>query len=201
MNKDTAWFEELYKKAEENHEDIPWAKLAGDPYLVEFLENYTGKKGKALVIGCGLGDDAKSLADAGFDTVAIDISQSAIKWASKRFEGSGIDFRVEDVLALPVEYKEAYDFVFESLTIQSLPVEYRVRMIEAVATTVAKDGQLFIVAHGRNEHETFLGPPYPLLVKELNVFTMHGLTQKEFSITEEPSAISSLKFKAIYENR
>jgi len=94
MNKDIAWFEELYKKAEENHEEIPWAKLTPDPNLVAYLENFRGEKGKALVVGCGLGDDAKALSDAGFETVAIDISQSAIKWAEKRFEDSGIAFYV-----------------------------------------------------------------------------------------------------------
>jgi len=102
-------------------------------------------------------------------------------------------------LALPDSYKEAYDFVFESLTIQSLPIAYRARMIEAVAETVAKSGILLIVAHGKNEGDTFAGPPYPLLAKELGLFKMHGLTQLEFSVNEENSPISSLKFKALYQ--
>lgn len=200
MNKDTAWFEELYQKAEEDHTQIPWAKLAPDPFLVEFLENQTNLKGKALVIGCGLGDDAKVIADAGFDTTAIDISESAIKWAKKRFEEDPIDFQVQDVLALPENLLGAFDFVFEALTIQSLPIAYRPRMIEAVASAVAPKGRLLVVAHGKNEGEDFGGPPWPLLVNELGLFKMHGLAQMEFSIHAEPSGLSSLKFKALYQN-
>ncbi|MCH9814113.1 MAG: class I SAM-dependent methyltransferase [Epsilonproteobacteria bacterium] len=200
MNKDTAWFEALYQKAEEDHTQIPWAKLEANPFLVEFLESQINFKGKALVIGCGLGDDAKVIADAGFETTAIDISQSAIKWAKKRFCDDTIDFQVQDVLALPESFLGHFDFVFEALTIQSLPIAYRPRMIEAVASTVALKGRLLVVAHGKNKGEKFEGPPWPLLVNELGLFRMHDLTQMEFSIHAEPSGLSSLKFKALYQN-
>src|SRR6202041_714594 len=40
--------------------------------------------GPALVVGCGLGDDAEQLATWGFQTTAFDISQTAIRAAKKR---------------------------------------------------------------------------------------------------------------------
>jgi len=201
MKKDTDWFEELYNNAKGDSCAIPWAKLEPDPLLKEFLSNNTNLHGRALVIGCGLGDDAKALSDAGFDTVAFDISQSAIEWAKKRFEESDIEFSVHDVFELPKEYIKSFDFVFESLTIQSLPITFRPEIIEAITSTVAPNGKLLVVAHGKNEGEKYGGPPYPLLINELGLFKMYGLTQLEFSIYDEPSNLSSLKFKALYQNR
>ncbi len=200
MKKDTDWFEELYNNADGDSCAIPWAKLSPDPLLLEFLSNHKNLQGRALVIGCGLGDDAKEIADAGFDTIAIDISKSAIKWAKQRFEEDDITFCVEDIFHLPKEYLHSFDFVFESLTIQSLPITFRPEMIEAITSTVASNGKLLVVAHGKNEGETFEGPPYPLLINELGLFQKYGLKQLEFSIYEESSNLSSLKFKALYQN-
>ena len=36
--------------------------------------------GKALIIGCGLGDDAIGLENIGFTVTAFDISQHCIDW-------------------------------------------------------------------------------------------------------------------------
>lgn len=201
MNKDTAWFEELYKKAEEDHTAIPWAKLAPNPFLVEYLQEHRDTNGKkALVVGCGLGDDAKALCDAGFEVTAIDISESAIKWANKRFTEDNISFEIADVLELDAKFKGAFDFVFEALTIQSLPIAYRPNMIESVASTVADGGALLVVAHGRNEDDPLTGPPWPLLINELKLFKMHGLREIGFSIYDDPSGLASLRFRALYHN-
>ncbi|MCC5670705.1 class I SAM-dependent methyltransferase [Nostoc sp. CHAB 5784] len=39
---------------------------------------------KALVIGCGLGDDAEAIASLGFEVTAFDISPTAIAWCQER---------------------------------------------------------------------------------------------------------------------
>lgn len=195
---DTKCFEELYKNAKENSEHIPWAKLTTDPFLIEYLQtNYTTDK-KALVIGCGLADDAKAISDAGYKTHAFDISKSAIKWAKKRFINDDIEFKVADIFKLDDSYHEKFDFVFESLTIQSLPITYRPQMIEAISKTLAPNGKLLVIANGKNEGETFNSPPYPLLRNDLGLFEFYGLKELEFSIYPEDSTISSLKYRAIY---
>ena len=75
-NKASEWFDDLYKKHEENHDNIPWARQDVNPLLQTYLDKEQAHKGKALVIGCGLGDDAYALDVAGYDVLAIDVSQT-----------------------------------------------------------------------------------------------------------------------------
>jgi 2-polyprenyl-3-methyl-5-hydroxy-6-metoxy-1,4-benzoquinol methylase len=81
----TGWFDALYAEAAGNHEKVPWADLEPNPYFVKFAEktNLQGNGRKALVVGCGLGDDAKYLHDLGFSVTAFDISPAAIDWAKR----------------------------------------------------------------------------------------------------------------------
>ena len=81
----TGWFDALYQEAEGDNEKIPWADLEPNPFFVKFAEktNLQGNGRKALVIGCGLGDDAKYLHDLGFEVTGFDISETAINWAMR----------------------------------------------------------------------------------------------------------------------
>lgn len=71
----TGWFEALYKEGEAGKSIVPWAGGQMNPHLIEFWrarpQNTVGKS--ALVIGCGLGDDAEQLAECGYRTTAFDI--------------------------------------------------------------------------------------------------------------------------------
>src|SRR5436190_12072989 len=59
------WFEALYKESEGNNELIPWADLEPNRFFVAWAEKgqLKGESRKALVVGCGLGDDARYLHD------------------------------------------------------------------------------------------------------------------------------------------
>lgn len=194
----SAWFEDLYKQNFLKNENIPWAEMKANEYLIEYIENNL-PQGKALVVGCGLGDDAVALNMAGFDVTAIDISPSAIAWCEERFDGFGIDFKVQDIFELPDEMTGAYDFVFESRTIQSLPLLLRDKIITAISSLLAPRGKLLVIANGKLEGEKFDGPPWPLERNEVRLFSMKDLNELEFSIVEDKSNISRLKFKALYQ--
>jgi ubiquinone/menaquinone biosynthesis C-methylase UbiE len=73
------------------------------------------------VVGCGLGDDAEYVAGRGFDTVAFDISASAIRAARRRYPDSAVHYVTADLLDPPGEWERAFDLVVESLTLQALP--------------------------------------------------------------------------------
>jgi len=191
-NKASAWFDGLYKENKDTHENIPWARQAVNPLLQSYLDEDITHKGTALVIGCGLGDDAIALEKAGYDVVAIDISQTALDLAKERFKDSNVQFKKQDIF----EYEEQFDFVFEAFTIQSLPIEFREQMVKAVANTVAKKGKLLLVAHKRAE--MLDGPPWPLTQEEVDLFKEKGLKELSHEIHTEASKISNTRFRVLY---
>jgi SAM-dependent methyltransferase len=111
----TGWFDALYKEAEGDNEKIPWADLEPNKFLKRFAEETDLKGGnrKALVVGCGLGDDARFLYDLGFDVTAFDISKTAVEWARKIHHDTDIRFLVADLFNPPNEWYQAFDFVLE----------------------------------------------------------------------------------------
>ena len=195
-NKASEWFDGLYKENKESQGNIPWARQAVNPLLQTYLDQDISHKGKALVIGCGLGDDARALEEVGYDVVAIDVSQTALDLAKERFFDSHILFEKQDIFDMPAKYHEHFDFVFEAFTIQSLPIAFREKMIKAVAHTVAPQGKLLLVAHKREE--CFKGPPWPLEATEVDRFKCEGLTELSHEIHTEESKISNSRFRVLY---
>ena len=191
-NKASEWFDGLYEKNKNSYENIPWARQAVNPLLQTYLDEDMVHKGTALVIGCGLGDDAIALEVAGYAVTAIDVSQTALDLAKERFADSSVKFVKQDIF----EYKESFDFVFEALTIQSLPIEFREKMVKAVADTVAKGGKLLLVAHKKDED--FKGPPWPLTQEEVDLFKTHGLTELSHELHTEESKVSNTRFRILY---
>jgi len=194
--KASEWFDGLYKENKESQENIPWARQVVNPLLQSYIDEEVTHKGKALVIGCGLGNDARALEVAGYAVLAIDVSQTALDLAQERFFDSTIVFEKQDIFDMPQKYHEHFDFVFEAFTIQSLPVEFRGKMICAISETVANHGKLLLVAHKREED--FDGPPWPLEVNEVDLFKSEGLTELLHEIHTEESKISNTRFRVLY---
>jgi len=194
-NKASEWFDDIYKNNKETQENIPWARGAVNPLLASYLDEEKEHKGSTLVIGCGLGDDAKALEIAGYEVTAIDVSQSALELAKARFPESSIRFIKQDIF----EYAEQFSFVFEALTVQSLPIEFREKMIKAVAGTVAVGGELLLVAHKREAIRQ--GPPWPLTQEDVDLFKSHGLTELSFELHTEESKVSQTRFRVLYKKQ
>src|SRR4051812_7329514 len=94
QNDPLGWFEALYSSANGSTEIIPWADQQPNPHLVAWLDKTnTRGPGRAIVVGCGLGDDADELARRGFEVDAFDISTTAIDWCGRRFPNSNMHFR------------------------------------------------------------------------------------------------------------
>lgn len=196
-NKASAWFDDLYRKHQDDHDQIPWARQDVNPLLQTYLDEEHEHSGRALVIGCGLGDDAYALHKRGYAVVAIDVSQTALDIAEQRFSDTDIEFVKQDIFDMPQKYSEHFDFVYEALTIQSLPVEFRTHMIKAIADTVAKNGTLLVVAHKHNGDRS--GPPWPLTHQHIEIFLTEGLEELSFELHEEKSEISDMKFRVLYQ--
>jgi 2-polyprenyl-3-methyl-5-hydroxy-6-metoxy-1,4-benzoquinol methylase len=175
----SAWFDVLYSQANQDASKVPWAKLTAHPYLQDWLnEQIIQAQGKsALVIGCGLGDDAEALADLGFQVTAFDISPTAIAWAKERFPNSPVNYVVADLLALNPDWQGKFDFVFECRNIQALPLNIRQKVINAIATLVSPGGTLLVITRLREFDAQPDGPPWPLSEKELAQFQEFGLSE------------------------
>ena len=181
-------FEEIYARAGDDLASVPWARLAPHPLLVMWLD-VPGSPGhgparhpagghEALVVGCGLGDDAEELARRGYAVTAFDVSPTAIARCRGRFPQSPVRYTTTDVLNLPDEWRGRFGLVVEINTIQSLPRANRAAAIDAIAGTVAPGGLLFVRCRTGSENEPDgLERPWPVRRSELAGFAAAGLTQ------------------------
>jgi SAM-dependent methyltransferase len=172
----TGWFENLYAAAEQGRAVIPWDRRAPHPLLVEWAETQPapGAAHRALVVGCGLGEDAAYLSGLGWGVTAFDISGSAIAAARRRFPTVPADFRVADLLNPPEEWTGRFDLVLETYTTQSLPVRLRPTVTRHVRRFVGVGGTLLVLAVAEDEHSSS-GPPWPLTREEIEAFAGEGL--------------------------
>lgn len=193
------WFEDLYSRAGDDASIIPWVDLTPNPNLIGWLEhNESVVSGKALKIGCGLGDDAEELARRGFETTAFDISASAIAWCHRRFPKSPVSYVVEDLFSAPAEWTSGFHFVLESYTLQVLPPNVRSDAARFIASFVAPGGTLLVIARGRQPHEPEGKMPWPLTKDELSIFNTGGLKElslEEYIDSEDPPV---RRFRATY---
>jgi len=176
------WFDALYKESGGDTEKIPWADMVPNRFFKEWAES-TDLKGdgrRALVVGCGLGDDAKYLHDLGFKVTGFDISPTAVEWARKIYGDTGIQFETADLFEPYRGWLGAFDFVLEIYTIQPLPMEMRPRVMDAVAAFVAPDGRLLVVTRGRENDEEVGEVPWPLSKRDLSRFVENGLREIGF---------------------
>ncbi len=197
---DSSWFDKVYTNAQGNGNAVPWAVLQPRPAFLQWAHavQLTGKGRRALVIGCGLGDDAEELARRGFAVTAFDISPKAVAWCQTRFPPRAVTYVVADLFAPPTDWSHAFDFVLEIFTIQALPIALREQTIAAVANFVAVDGELFVFCLGADRAEGRSGPPWPLTRGELDHFRTSGLQETSLDVLRSADPRPTLRFRAVY---
>ncbi len=178
------WFEALYNEAAGDNERIPWADLEPNKFFVEFARKneLAGSGQKALVVGCGLGDDARFLDELGFKVTAFDISPTAIEWARRLHADREIEFETANLFEPFRGWIGAFDFVLEVYTIQPLPLTMRPDVIDRIASFVAPGGELVVVTRGREDDEEPIELPWPLSRHDLSRFEANGLSQRSFDV-------------------
>ncbi len=173
----TGWFEKLYANATTQGDGVPWAKMTPNRHLVQWLnKHHRPSSGQtALVIGCGLGDDAELLAEFGYQVTAFDVAPSAINLCQERFPNTSVNYTVADLLDPPQDWLGKFDFVYESLTVQSLPPDIQVEAMQSLTRLIKADGQLLVMTWLRPKHTPRQGPPWLLIEDDLGHYVRNGL--------------------------
>lgn len=179
-DKPNDWFEVLYSESNEGGEGVPWANMAPHPLFKSWISNnpIIGKGKSALVVGCGMGDDAIELEAAGFEVTAFDVSNSAIELCKKRFPNSKIKFVQADLIEGVSEWYKKFDFVLEIFTIQALPPKYEKILIQNISDFVSTNGKLVLITEVNDGKRTYEnGPPWLLNHEYPKLFKSCGLSQ------------------------
>ncbi len=200
--RETEWFDRLYRAARDRKAVVPWARLAPHPLLTDWAEDPRPRTGKALVVGCGLGDDAALLASLGFRTTAFDISPTAVSIARERFPAAPIEFGTADLLNLPRAWLQAFDLVVEAMTVQSLPRTLRPRATAAVRSVVRPAGRLLVIGMLLpDDADPDDGPPWCLSRADLAAFARDGLRHEGTAEDEGATAgegTERIRYRAEY---
>ncbi|HXE14501.1 MAG TPA: class I SAM-dependent methyltransferase [Bryobacteraceae bacterium] len=195
----TGWFEQLYREAEAGESVVPWADRQPNPNLIDFWNRHSIPSSKtALVIGCGLGDDAEQLAGWGFETTAFDISPAAIEACNRRFPKSRVRYETANLFCPFPQWFANFDFVFESYTLQVLPRALRKEAMKCMACLVKMGGHLLVIARGKDAHEAEGSMPWPLTRDELAELENFGLREISFEDYMDQEKLPVRRFRALY---
>ncbi|TLD69795.1 methyltransferase domain-containing protein [Phragmitibacter flavus] len=157
-----------WNAAYENRE-TPWEKGRATPVLDEISSRHPAVfSGRAWVPGCGVGHDARRLADFGLMVTAVDVAPLAIEAAKNWDETSPVDFQVADVFSLKEEFVEAFDMVWEHTCFCALDPALRVAYLKSLHAVLMPGGKLagvFFINPEMDDGET--GPPFGVEVETL----------------------------------
>jgi SAM-dependent methyltransferase len=194
------WFELLYAGAAGDPRTISWADMRPNPSLLSWLTSpraaHLGRA--AIVVGCGLGDDAEELARRGQRVTAFDVAATAVDWCRRRFSQSAVSYLVADLLQPPDVWRGAFDFVLEAYTLQVLPPTIRRAAVHQVADFVAPGGTLLVIARGRDSEQPEGEMPWPLTRSELSALEAAGLVCQSFEDYLDAEDPPARRFRATY---
>jgi SAM-dependent methyltransferase len=199
----TGWFERLYSAAEDGQAVVPWDRGSAHVLLSDWIATArpdgTGKS--ALVVGAGTGWDAELIADRGYDTIAFDISPSAIETAKRTHPDSKAQYLIADLLNPPAEWHRAFDLVVEIYTVQALPISLQPSAIKEVGDQVRPGGTLLVIAAARDDvvpDAEVDGPPWPLTRPAIDSFATGDLRLIQLDRTPSPTDPTVYRWRAEY---
>ncbi len=193
------WFERFYRASATGKVELPWNRAEPHRLLTRWAaeRGLDGSGRRAVVVGCGQGADAEYVGRLGFQVVAFDIAETAIRLARQRYPDSAVRYRSADLLHLPGEWLQAFDLVVEIMTVQALPDPPQRQAIVNVGRLVGQGGTLFVVEAFRGEHDRTpeLGP-WPLNRSDIDAFGTDGLLPAGVKLSAGPGGPADLHWLA-----
>lgn len=133
-------WDELYRLADVLQ--LPWVSKSIHPVLKQEIDRLEIKNGYALDIGCGLGQVSRYLADKGFHTTAIDISDRVIELALHSNGNRHIDYKVAD--SITFSSKRKFNLIIDFLHVHDIPAEYFEDYLQNIKSLLGEGGILII---------------------------------------------------------
>lgn len=165
-------FDRVYVEAEGDAAKIPWTRGGPDPGLIAWLDSEASSRlrtgCRAIVPGCGLGDDARELLRRGFDVTAFDFSGEAIAWAKRLDPAQADRFVAADLFEPDPAWLRRFDLVADCFCLQSMPAARHEAAMAALANLLSPRGVLVVCGHcGLRPAREVEGPPWPVMPEEL----------------------------------
>jgi SAM-dependent methyltransferase len=135
-----SYWDEYFARHRTAGTDLDWGGRWTEPFLP--LLRTAGAE-RVLELGCGTGNDAARLAEAGFAVVALDASGEAIAFAREKFAALSIDFVVAD-MAEPLPFADgSFDAVMANVSLHMFS-DAVTRAVFAEVRRVLQPGGLFL---------------------------------------------------------
>lgn len=163
--------------------DIPWDKGAAAPPLVELLRDHPEyfMSQDVVVPGCGHGHDALAIANAGFATIGLDLSPTALARAEELNTQGLVNYLAADFLAVPHHDLPDVHTIFEHTCLCAIDPSERVAYRDACARLLPTGGYwvAIIFVKPRDEDDPTIGPPFQCKVAEVT-----ALFETEFDLID-----------------
>jgi ubiquinone/menaquinone biosynthesis C-methylase UbiE len=116
--------------------------------LFKIIKETAGPEGRLLEVGCGMGTDLLQFARMGIHVTGVDLTDSGIAMAKKRFDlyGQEADLRVADAETLPFE-DETFDVVYSFGVLHHTPDTKKA--IGETHRVLKSEGKAFVMLYYR----------------------------------------------------
>ena len=161
--------------------DAGWDIGKPAPPFVSLLENPPSwlANGSIAAFGAGLGHDAAHFAANNFEVTAIDFAPTAVEGIKKYSEiHENLTPYLGDILNLPVELENSFDYVLEHTCFCAIPPENRSKYVQSVSKILKPGGILFGLFY-RFDPADDKGPPHATSEEEVK-----ELFGKDFEILD-----------------
>ena len=140
----------------------PWDLGGPHPELVDWLAGPGADfaRGRALVPGCGKGNDALCLARAGFTVDAVDIVDLCGPHFVEQLTELGGSFHVDNVLTMAPAEDERWDFAYEHTIFCAIDPDQRADFGAAMARCIRPGGHLLSFLFPTDKPLDAGGPPH-----------------------------------------
>ena len=156
-------WEALYQ--EQPVETMPWFNASLDPDVEEALLTFELRNGSVLDLGTGPGTQAIALAEQGFQVIATDLSETAIRQAAAKAKQKGLEisFRQDDILNSHLD--QSFDLILDRGCFHVLPPQSRGAYVQTVANLLKPKRYLFLKCF--SQEETREQGPYRFTPEEI----------------------------------